>query len=133
VTARHKVLYSDYPGTDRAVVARTLLRKAAASGLDIHEVRSISYGFSVPLAWAQAQGFVASSRTRPVIVERPAPPPARPAAPAPAALFNPAEHNAARVIAHLDAADFDERVRVVAAEAEGKNRSTIAKWRPNTE
>jgi hypothetical protein len=39
--------------------------------------------------------------------------------------FNPTDHTVAEVNEHLATADADERERVLAAEAEGKNRSTV--------
>ncbi|MFE2046365.1 hypothetical protein ACFXAZ_36685 [Streptomyces sp. NPDC059477] len=49
-------------------------------------------------------------------------PPADPAAGAP---FDPAVHTGPEVIEYLKAADEDERARVLAAERDGKNRSTV--------
>ncbi|PBC80117.1 hypothetical protein BX265_4953 [Streptomyces sp. TLI_235] len=45
----------------------------------------------------------------------------------PAAAFDPAAHNADEVLAHLAAADDDERARVLAAEAadSGKQRKSV--------
>ncbi|MFD9107146.1 hypothetical protein [Streptomyces bottropensis] len=45
--------------------------------------------------------------------------------PAPALLFDPSEHDAPGVLAHLATADETETARVLAAEAAGKNRKTI--------
>lgn len=39
--------------------------------------------------------------------------------------FDPGEHKAEAVLAHLDAADHAEALRVLDAEAAGKNRTTI--------
>jgi hypothetical protein len=45
-----------------------------------------------------------------------------------AAPYDPAEHNATDVVAHLEQADDDERARVIAAETAGKARKTITEW-----
>lgn len=47
--------------------------------------------------------------------------------------FNPTDHTVAEVNAHLESADADERERVLAAEAAGKNRSTVAAPADDTE
>lgn len=44
--------------------------------------------------------------------------------------FDPSSNNVDDVIAHLEAADDDERQRVLSAESDGKNRSTITGWQP---
>lgn len=46
-------------------------------------------------------------------------------APDPAEPFDPADHTVAQVNAYLASAGEDERVRVLAAEAEGRNRRGI--------
>lgn len=43
--------------------------------------------------------------------------------------FDPAEHNAEEVLAHLDAAPYEEAMRTLDAEAAGKNRVTITSKR----
>ncbi|MBP5890640.1 hypothetical protein [Streptomyces scabiei] len=53
------------------------------------------------------------------------PEPEKPEEPAPAPLFDPSEHDAPGVLAHLATADETETARVLAAEAAGKNRKTI--------
>lgn len=45
----------------------------------------------------------------------------------PSDAFDPAEHNAVDVLAHLADADDTERARVLAAEAAGQARATILK------
>jgi hypothetical protein len=47
-----------------------------------------------------------------------------------AAVFDPAVHTVDEVIAHLEGADDEERQRVLDAEADGKQRVTIAGWEP---
>lgn len=55
-----------------------------------------------------------------------APVPSRPEpAPDPTGPFDPADHTVAQVNAYLADADEDERARVLAAEAEGRNRRGI--------
>lgn len=47
-------------------------------------------------------------------------------------LFDPNDHKADDVIAYLAEADEDERARVLAVEAEGKDRKGIREWQPET-
>ena len=42
--------------------------------------------------------------------------------------FDPSEHNADKVIQHLESSDDPERARVIAAEADGKQRKTVLEW-----
>lgn len=57
--------------------------------------------------------------------ETPPAPAAEEVPPAGGGLFDPSAHNAPDVLAHLLAADEDERARVLAAEAAGKARKGI--------
>ena len=52
------------------------------------------------------------------------------AAGVPIKLYDPSEHTADEVVAYLESADEGERERVQDAEAQGKNRKTIAEWSP---
>lgn len=45
--------------------------------------------------------------------------------------FDPGEHTVDEVVAHLEQSDENEIARVLDAEAEGKDRSTIAGWDGN--
>jgi hypothetical protein len=134
VSNRYEIRYADHPGEDRGAIARVLLDLAAATGLDHREIRTVSYGFSVPLEWAIGCGLTGLPALAPAVaadhVE--APSDAGLVAVIPA-LFNPADNTVAAVIKHLETADFDEQVRILAAEAEGQNRTSIARWRPKSE
>lgn len=44
--------------------------------------------------------------------------------------FDPTEHNVEEVKAHLDGADEEERTRVLAAEQDGKARSSVLSYIP---
>ena len=44
--------------------------------------------------------------------------------------FDPGKHNVDKVLAHLEQASEAERDRVLAAEADGKDRTTITSWQP---
>jgi hypothetical protein len=48
----------------------------------------------------------------------------------PIELYDPSAHTAAEVTEHLQAADEDERFRVLQAEESGKNRKTVTEWVP---
>ena len=103
----------------------------------IWEARILKRGDLVPgnvrktdVAWLVERGFIAEveveAEAEAEKVEE------KEASPTGEVLFNPAEHKAEDVIAYLSSADADERARVLAAEAEGKDRKGIREWKPDT-
>ena len=95
----------------------------------ISEARILKRGDLVPakvrktdLDWLVERGFIAEVEAETV----------EEASPTGESLFNPADHKAEDDIAHLASADEDERARVLAAEAEGKDRKGIREWQPDT-
>lgn len=116
---------------DRAIVARALLDLAAQTGLDTREIRATGHGFSVPAAWAdeyEVGAMLAAGIDPADYADYDEAEPDAAAVSVPR--FDPSEHSAPEVVAHLQASDFDEQTRVLAAEMSGKNRATIARWRP---
>lgn len=47
--------------------------------------------------------------------------------------FDPSDHSVADVVAYLEQADDDERVRVLSEEADGKDRASLRDWTPSEE
>ena len=103
----------------------------------IWEARILKRGDLVPgnvrktdVAWLVERGFIAEveveAEAEAEKVEE------KEASPTGEVLFNPADHKAEDVIAYLSSADADERARVLAAEAEGKDRKGIREWKPDT-
>jgi hypothetical protein len=77
-----------------------------------------------PLALTHAQPAQPEQADEPEQAEQPEEP-AQAEKPAPQSLFDPSQHDAPTVLAHLATADETETARVLAAEAAGKNRKTI--------
>lgn len=99
----------------------------------IWEARILKRGDLVPgnvrktdVAWLVERGFIAEVEAEAEKVEE------KEASPTGEVLFNPAEHKAEDVIAYLSSAEEGERARVLAAEAEGKDRKGIREWKPDT-
>ena len=98
-------------GEDAAATARELLELA---GDDADQVRTSTDGFVVPeelaARWPGREG-----RGRAQVDDGD---------------YDPAKYSAAEVTDYLETAGDDERQRVIQAEADGKNRKTIAEWQP---
>ncbi len=119
------LLYADLTdaGLDRAQVAAALLRVAGDPKL----VQTTGRGFRIPAAW-MTDGRLSGILTKHAVQETAPPVDAPTAGP----LFDPAEHTEREIIAHLEASGFDEQVRVVTAEVEGRNRARVRRWRPKS-
>lgn len=111
-------------------VAAELLAKAAELGIDQNLVRTTSHGYIVPSELVEATEEEESTEETKVAEEaagdRDEKAEADPEKDAEVEnLFDPSAHTAAEVNAYIAAVDADERARVLAAEAEGKNRATV--------
>lgn len=114
--------------------ARELLALAEELGIEKHRILTTSGGYIVPSelvkesgrrAKSQAEADAEADADAAVKAQEEADAQAAADAAAAAALFDPSEHDVVTVVAYLDEADEDEKARVIAAEAEGKNRVTI--------
>lgn len=109
-------------------VAAELLAKAAELGIDQNLVLTTSHGYIVPSELVEAQEEEESTEETKSTEEASGnrDEKADPDKDAEVEnLFDPSAHTAAEVNAYIAAVDADERARVLAAEAEGKNRATV--------
>ncbi|AZQ77663.1 hypothetical protein EJ997_10245 [Flaviflexus ciconiae] len=97
----------------------------------IWEARILKKGDLVPgharkkdLEWLVERGFIAEVQAETDKAEE------KETSPTGEVLFDPNDHKADDVIAYLESADEDERARVLAVEAEGKDRKGIRDWQP---
>lgn len=112
---------------DKSAAAQRLLRQA---GDEAQLIRTTGDAFVIPAELATKLGLLdADGHTVTVGPELGK----APEAPAPAPVtsdWNPGEHNVEDVLKRLNDPEtsFDEQVRIITAEQEGKNRTTIARW-----
>jgi len=107
--------------------ARELIEAAEALGLPSGSVVTTSHGYIVPSDLLDGEGDD-PRLPDPAPVERPsADVDNEPAE------YDPSKERVEEVLAYLDGADEEEVQRVLAAEAEGKGRSTILAYTPEGE
>lgn len=92
---------------------RELIEKAEAAGLDASVVVTTSHGYVVPSEILDSKEVDADENGEEGADE-----------------FDPSDATVAEVKEYLDGADDKERERVLAAEAEGKNRSGVLSYTP---
>lgn len=110
--------------------ARELIEAAEAAGIDVSRVVTVSHGYVVPseLLEAEASEADADEVEDADADEADADESEEEEVEEDVNEFDPSEANVAEVKAYLDGADEDERERVLAAEATGKNRSGVLSY-----
>lgn len=105
--------------------ARELIEAAEAAGIDAARIITVSHGYVVPSELLEVEADEADTDEVPADEADEAD---GEEGEEPADEFDPSEANVAEVKAYLDGADDNERERVLAAEANGKNRSGVLSY-----